>query len=195
MAEEWRLHAAMRLASSKPAMWPCSHMEPASPPASQPASQPDTQCASQPSQLALKPPCQPTTHVPGQTTDWPAPAGPRPCHHAARPAGRPAGVASRRAKQSDSQPAANQPDTKLQPAGWPAGRLAGQRPQPASQAGLMGWVSRAGQATPGWRWPDRWPVVPNFGCPGTLVKPEKNSIQGGSVLIRELGPETWDHLC
>ena len=26
MAEEWRLHAAMRLASPKPAMWLCSHM-------------------------------------------------------------------------------------------------------------------------------------------------------------------------
>ena len=169
------------------------HGLPVNQPVRQPASQPARHTVRQPAQPARPQATLPANHPRPGSNDRLARPGWAPAMSPRRPASWPA--SRRRQPEGQTIRPASQPDTKLQPAGWPAGRLAGQRPQPASQAGLMGWVSRAGQATPGWRWPDRWPVVPNFGCPGTLVKPEKNSIQGGSVLIRELGPETWDHLC
>ena len=174
-------------------------MQPHGLPVNQPVRQPARHTVRQPAQPTSSPSSHPATQPanhphPGPSDQLAAPAGPRPGHLAAWPVGRPAGVASRKAKQSDSQSAASHPGTKLQPAGLPAGRLASQPPQPAGQTGLVGWVSWGDQATPGWRWPDRLPVVPDFGWPGALKKSKKNSIQGGSILIRELGPKPWDHL-
>jgi hypothetical protein len=153
-------------------------MQPHGLPVNQPVRQPARHTVRQPAQPASSPSSHPATQPanhphPGPSDQLAAPAGPRPGHLAAWPVGRPAGVASRKAKQSDSQSAASHPGTKLQPAGLPAGRLASQPPQPAGQTGLVGWVSWGDQATPGWRWPDRLPVVPDFGWPGALKNQKK----------------------
>ena len=166
-----------------------STSQPASQPASQQASQTHSAPASPASQLALKPPSQPTTHTLGQATNWPPRLGPG---QATAPPGQLAVQQASPVGGPNNPTASQQLATQVPSCSQPASLLGG---WPASRPGRLGGVGEPGR--PGHaRLTLAGPLAcgPRFWMAGHAASIRKNCIQGGSILIWKFGPKTWDHL-